>query len=53
MKNTLQILDFLVEEIMEEDVETPEMEKRYYVGGDEAENNKSMLLKANVIHMEH
>lgn len=38
-------LDFLVEEIMEEDVETPEMEKRYYVGGDEAENNKFYIVE--------
>jgi hypothetical protein len=38
-------LDFLVEEIMEEDVETPEMEKRYYVGGDEAENNKFYVVE--------
>jgi len=38
-------LDFLVEEIMEEDVETPEMEKRYYVGGDEAEDNKFYIVE--------
>jgi len=38
-------LDFLVEEILEEGVETPELEKRYYVGGDEAENNKFYVVE--------
>lgn len=38
-------LDFLVEEILEEDVETPEQEKRYYVGGDEAEDNKFYVVE--------
>lgn len=38
-------LSFLVEEILEEDVETPEQEKRYYVGGDEAEDNKFYVVE--------
>lgn len=38
-------LDYLVEEILEEGVETPELEKRYYVGGDEAENNKFYVVE--------
>lgn len=38
-------LDFLVEEILEEDVETPEPERRYYVGGDEAEDNKFYVVE--------
>jgi hypothetical protein len=38
-------LGFLVEEILEEDVDTPEVEKRYYVGGDEAEDNKFYVVE--------
>jgi len=38
-------LSFLIEEILEDDVETPELEKRYYVGGDEAEDNKFYVVE--------
>ncbi len=38
-------LNFLVEEILDEDVETPEQEHRHYVGGDEAENNKFYIVE--------